>query len=300
MQELSVRSQSRLTPAGLNPAPTDAFVATNAVRALHLLGHIDAQEDGRFSLSNATWARLPGQRKFRAVLCGWAPLSELGHRKITREQLTFMLFNSHFSISGTFIEADSPAEMVAIAEESEISITAGPAAWDLAWAGEDVRVLQAAIDGKWSQDCLIPESAQNFDVHTQNFRYREAKDLGQNLTLWRWPGQRVPWQFALTKANKFVVLEPPDVSLAKHAVMSDHAVSILKYHSKSQRFACPIATLPPVYLSRALSLCSGRLPLTVSHLGMLWFVWRDVPPAVADQICKMLGQVPSPALGHFP
>lgn len=144
MQELSFRTENRRTPASLDPAPTDAFVATNAVRALHLLGHIDAQEDGRFSLSNANWARLPGQRRFRAVLCGWVPPGELNHRKVSREQFTLTLFNSHFSIFGTFIDADSPSEMITIAEESRIPITSGPVAWDLAWVGEDIRDRQSA------------------------------------------------------------------------------------------------------------------------------------------------------------
>jgi len=294
MQELFSRAENRRTPGSLDLVPTDAFIATNAVRTLQLLGHIDAQEDGRFALSNANWARLPGQRRFRAVLCGWVPPGELNHRKVIREQFTFTLFNSHFSIFGTFIDADSPAEMGSIAEESRIPITSGPAAWDLAWVGEDIRVLESAIDSRWSQDLLLPESAQHFDIHALKFRYRDGKDLGQNLTLWRWPGHRVPWQFALSKANKFVLLEPADVSLAKHASISDHAVSILKYHSKSQRLACPVAALPPVYLSRALSLCSGKLPQTVTNLGTNFFVWRDIPPAVADQICKKLGQVSSP------
>ncbi len=264
----------------------------NVIRALNMLGIGDAIPGGnspQIRLSRPCWAKLPGIGAHQAVLTGARTpqtVSEIESKLSTFEGVRLHrhdhpLPESPFACVRVSLEAQSDSLLADAAESTGVHLTANPAAWELACAGEDVATFASTIS--WSDYLSVPSHAQ--DWHVESLRYSSTPSKSE-IRLCTWGDASTGRsEYALSSSKGIIRLPPPFLSIARHFVISDSSWTWLRYNRREQLFACPAQAPVPEILSRALTLCTGRLPdfLFTNNGRVRWLAWTGVTPAVAEK-----------------
>lgn len=275
----------------------------NVIRALNMLGIGDAISEGKnphIRLSKPCWARLPGIGTHQAVLTGArtpqtvskieSQLSAFEGVRLHRHEQP--LPESPFVSMRVSLEAHSDSLLADAAMTTGIQLTADPAAWELACAGEDVITFASAIS--WSDYLSVPSHAQ--DWHVENLRYSNTPSKSE-IRLCTWGDTSTARsEYALSSPKGIFRFPPQLLSIARHFIISDSNWTWLRYNRREQLFACPAQAPIPDILSRALTLCTGRLPdfLFTNNGRLRWLTWTGVTPAVAEKVAERLHQQTTP------
>ncbi len=271
--------------------------------ALDSLGHCEiAGRKGRITvrLARASFARLPGIDRSRAVLTGARSASTQAEIqeacKASKSGVNVLVSEAvadpaHVSIKRIVLEADSFDAIQTVADAVGIPLTRQFVGWEIACASTSVVDFQTGI--QWVSGYPVPAEAEHFSPDT--LRFGEGYSGGVRLARWKeFATNKII--YALRNDNAVAFLDSPE--WGRHVELSVSGASSIRYDSGRKLFAIRATARPPRMLARALCLCSGRLPaVTEAATGKgraLWLAFENIPQPVANIVAEKLGQEVGP------
>jgi hypothetical protein len=282
------------------------FERSRALRTLVTLGHCDVEFSGTASITIAppVLASLPYRGLPRAVLCGsWSPTTVETLQKLcsqSPQSLRTILKNqrkwSPYAPCRIEIEAESYAVLRQAVETLNITWLETPQSWLFAEANGSVTEYVAQLD--WTSQAEVNWEREDFDP--LRFAFVPARGTAggmqgaMRLSRYLNPVNRQR-EHRLIIENRSASVNP---EWGRYAVLNANRKSALLYDKKSGSVGVARGAPLPIFIARALALCSGYAPNVVmarfvessipEHYG--FEVYAGVPPDVVDLISMKLGQ----------
>jgi hypothetical protein len=296
----------RLSTEEIHDADPIRFERSRALRTLLSLGHCDVDFSGTPSITIASpvLASLPYRGLPRAVLCGSrSPTTVETLQRLYRQSpqslrilLETQRKRSPYAPCRVEIEAESHAMLERVAETLNIGWVETPPSWLFAEASGSVAEYVAQLE--WSSQAEVNWERQDFDPLRFAFvpapRTANGMQVGMRLSRYLNPVNR-QWEHRLIIESRSASVTP---EWGRYAVLDANRKSALLYDKKSGSVGVARGTPLPIFVARALALCSGYAPkfLTARFVQSSipeqygFDVYDGVPPDVIDVLAMKLGQ----------
>jgi hypothetical protein len=270
-------------------------------RALDSLGHceLDFTGAGRVAVAAPVLARLPSAGLPQAVLCGARSPQTLAQLETAcaqtgcRMQVSPQRAAVNLLPLRVVVEADTVSGLEALAQELSIRCEAEPPAWNLLhFAGTLDTLLQGV---KWQAEAPLNWWKKTFEPHRLEWTSAELATLPPMVLLRYIHPRRQTKLHILVHDGQSTEI---DLDWGRYAVLREAGLNVLVYHERSYNLAVPQSAPLPRLLARSLALCSGFAPSVLDKKKATWAspegygfdVYRSIPPQIACEVAKRLGQ----------
>jgi hypothetical protein len=165
-----------------------------------------------------------------------------------------------------------------------LQCSAIPSAWALVCFSQGIQEFEAALE--WHPRSTTIRGIQIFDTMKQVFV--DSAELPDVPFVCRMTGDPSQY-FAVADSEEARVL---DIDWGRHWALTKADVSPILYDRKNRLVAAPSSLPFPRLLARALCLCSGATPLSLTlrrDQERSYAVFREVPPEISDMAAQKLG-----------
>lgn len=282
------------------------FERAHAVRTLVTLGHcdVDFTASPSITIGPSALVSLPYLGLPRAVLCGArSPTTDKTLQKFCNESRQTLRLNLEsqrnrrpYAPLRIEVEAESQAALEEAARTLNIAFNKTPQSWVFAAANGSLEEYTAQLE--WSSQPELNWQREDFDAHHFAFAPARARLTGMTdaIRLSRYLNPtRLQWEYRLVSGERSASVNQ---DWGRYVVLNAKHQNSFLYDKRSGSLAVARGAPLPVFIARALVLCSGYVPATVTarvvqstnpeHHG--FDVYAGVPPDVADVIAMKLGQ----------
>ncbi len=285
------------------PIGSIANKRTIVVRLLDSLGHVNIHSDNwEIAAAPALLARLPHAGFPRAILAGGrspSTISEIANA-IGNLNLQVCLYvdrqNSPFPFlpARVCLRAESPNDIMKIAEYLHIPYLDTPPAWSIVHFAQDIIKYTAAC--QWTQGEELNWRRVDFDPQRLSFGCSHSIKDKMRLARYTDPIRGIFTHYLWLDGQRAKV--EPD--WGRYAVLRTQGKQIFCFDRRNLVVAIPTSAPLPKLLARSLTACSGYTPLVTSRTLLIaggpicpcseFLIYRHVPMNIAEIVATKVGQ----------
>ncbi len=276
------------------------FVRHRILRILDSLGHCDfifGEDGGTVYAAPPALVRLPRAGKITAILTGSrAPqtLDDLVRRAVKHPNIVVEKENQRGSLAASIpvricLTGSTENDLATFADQGDLAFDETPATWKLVHFGANLDSYLGSLT--WTEG---PElNWRRIDFDPEYCRFQSGSDIVGSLRLSRYSDPiRNIFRYRLWKKDSWASV---DLDWGRYAVLRDHAFDVLFYDSKLHIMLVPFAAPLPRVFERALGLCSGLAPLSISSgrkssTARTYHAFQAIPLSIAELTCARVGQ----------
>ncbi len=278
------------------------FKRSQTARGLDALGHCDfefSKDVQRVLSAPPILSRLPETGLPKATLVGSRlprtilRLQQLAKKSSGRVRIKLDRQPDDYVLAPlrVVVETDYVKDLSDFSESFGVKFENEPTAWSV--INFSSSLSQYMVTLSWSRRRDLNWRRTDFNFDTLTYRRTQLQDGSIRLSRYVDPTRNVDL-YLLWKGDECAEV---DRDWGRYAALQLAKLNVVRYNVDKFEFAIPSSVPLPKLIARALTLCSGFLPLvtpsTSKHLSSSSYsasVYRGIPPAVAELAATKIGQ----------